>query len=240
MRFLITAGNTQTPIDRVRCITNIFSGKTGASLALEAYRQGHIVMLLTSHAEAIRELPNCPATFDEKRWSVWSFRTFDDLARLMESQIPGKPVDVIIHCAAVSDYAVAGIFAPASGTTFHDGAWQGEPAKMVDRQRGKVKSDEPELWIRLTRTPKLIDRIRSDWGFAGTLVKFKLEVGLSDEELILIAEASRRQSGAEWMVANTLEGMRDCAFVGPTPHGYERVPRRDLASRLLQVLTTPR
>lgn len=240
MRFLITAGNTQTPIDRVRCITNIFSGKTGASLALEAYLQGHTVTLLTSHPEAIRELPKCPDSFDDNLWSLWNFRTFDDLAKLMEMQIPGKSLDVIIHCAAVSDYAVSGIYAPAAGTTFDKNAWHGEPAAMVDRQRGKVKSDEPELWIRLTRTPKLIDRIRTDWSFAGTLVKFKLEVGLSDEELIQVAEASRRQSDADWMVANTLEGMHDCAFLGPLPHGYERVPRRDLATRLIQTVTAPR
>ena len=49
MKILVTAGNTQTPIDRVRCITNIFSGKTGAQIALEAHRHGHSVVLLTSH-----------------------------------------------------------------------------------------------------------------------------------------------------------------------------------------------
>ncbi|MFO0803298.1 MAG: phosphopantothenoylcysteine decarboxylase [Gemmataceae bacterium] len=29
MKVLVTAGNTQSPLDRVRCITNIFSGRTG-------------------------------------------------------------------------------------------------------------------------------------------------------------------------------------------------------------------
>jgi len=33
MRFLVSAGNTQTLIDRVRCLTNIFSGKTGGRIA---------------------------------------------------------------------------------------------------------------------------------------------------------------------------------------------------------------
>ena len=32
MKILVTAGNTQTPIDQVRCITNVFSGRTGARL----------------------------------------------------------------------------------------------------------------------------------------------------------------------------------------------------------------
>ena len=39
MHILITAGNTQMPMDRVRCITNIFSGRTGASIALQAYQR---------------------------------------------------------------------------------------------------------------------------------------------------------------------------------------------------------
>ena len=43
MRILVTAGNTQAPIDRVRCLTNIFSGRTGTRIALEARQHGHTV-----------------------------------------------------------------------------------------------------------------------------------------------------------------------------------------------------
>ena len=57
VKILVTAGNTQTPIDQVRCITNIFTGKTGARIAVGAAARGHDVRLLTSHpqtADAIR------------------------------------------------------------------------------------------------------------------------------------------------------------------------------------------
>ncbi|GIW80734.1 MAG: hypothetical protein KatS3mg105_2541 [Gemmatales bacterium] len=37
MKILITAGNTLAPVDRVRCLTNIFTGRTGALVALEAH-----------------------------------------------------------------------------------------------------------------------------------------------------------------------------------------------------------
>jgi phosphopantothenoylcysteine synthetase/decarboxylase len=40
MNCLVTAGNTQVLIDKVRCITNIFSGRTGAQIALELQKQG--------------------------------------------------------------------------------------------------------------------------------------------------------------------------------------------------------
>ena len=41
MRLFVTAGNTLVLIDRVRAITNIFSGRTVGDLALEAHRRGH-------------------------------------------------------------------------------------------------------------------------------------------------------------------------------------------------------
>jgi phosphopantothenoylcysteine synthetase/decarboxylase len=149
-------------------------------------------------------------------------------------------LDAVIHGAAVSDYLAAGVYAPAPHTHFRpeDGRWQGDggaPA-LVDRAAGKVKSDEPELWLRLVRAPKLVDRVRADWGFGGLLVKFKLEVGLDDRQLLEVAERSRRHSAADLMVANTLEGADSYAFLGPLGGGYERVRRPDLAARLLDAV----
>ena len=51
MNLLITAGNTQARIDRVRCLTNIFTGRTGAAIAAEAAARGHTVTLATSHPD---------------------------------------------------------------------------------------------------------------------------------------------------------------------------------------------
>src|SRR5437660_658416 len=112
MNLLVTAGNTQTPIDRVRCITNIFTGRTGASIALHAHRRGHTVTLLTSHPEAITE-----AAPDE-RWTLCPYRTFDDLRDRMSEFVRSGGFDAVVHCAAVSDYVSAGVFAPAPGTSF--------------------------------------------------------------------------------------------------------------------------
>jgi phosphopantothenoylcysteine synthetase/decarboxylase len=107
---------------------------------------------------------------------------------------------------------------------------------MLDRAAGKVKSDEPELWLRLTRTPKLIDLFRSQWDYRGLLVKFKLEVGVTDERLLEIAERSRLQSAADLIAANTLEGASTWAYVGPIGGQYERVERPRLACRLVELL----
>jgi phosphopantothenoylcysteine synthetase/decarboxylase len=234
MKILITAGNTLVPIDRVRCITNVFTGKTGASIARCAWERGHSVTLLTSHLEVVE------APLGE-RWTMLPYRTFEDLQYLMREWVMDRQLEVAIHCAAVSDYLAGGIYAPAKGTKYRPefACWESESAagpQMIDRAAGKVKSDEQELWLRLVRAPKLIDCIRSEWKFRGLLVKFKLEVGISDEQLLAVAERSRRQSAADFMVANTLEGASEWAFLGPIDGQYQRVPRRELAERLLTVL----
>lgn len=234
MNILITAGNTLVPIDRVRCLTNIFTGRTGAAIARCAWQRGHHVVLLTSN----------PATIDappQERWAMRPYRTFEDLRDRMSELIRGGGFDAIVHCAAVSDYLAAGIYAPAAGTHFHpeSGRWENADAAgptMLDRAAGKVKSDEPELWLRLKRAPKLIDCIRRDWVFRGIVVKFKLEVGIDDEQLLAVAERSRLHSHADFMVANTLEGADTYAFLGPLEGRYQRVTRSELAGRLISVV----
>ncbi|MFO0808008.1 MAG: phosphopantothenoylcysteine decarboxylase [Gemmataceae bacterium] len=208
MRILVTAGNTQTPIDRVRCITNVFSGRTGTAIALKAAERGHVVTLLTSHPDLAYG-----ASLD-----VRPYRTYAELRDLMAKAIPGGGFAAVIHAAAVSDYELGGVFVPG-------------PLGMVDVSAGKVKGNHPELWLKLVPAPKLVDSIRDPWGFCGVLVKFKLEVGLDERALLEVAEASRRHSRADLMVANTLDGMGEWAYVGADK--YRRVSRATLADALL-------
>jgi phosphopantothenoylcysteine synthetase/decarboxylase len=247
MNILVTAGNTLVPIDRVRCLTNTFTGRTGAQIAVYGYEQGHRVTLLTSRPEAVAEVATDPPAARE-RWIVQRYTTFDELQNALSAAVLHGGFDVIIHSAAVSDYRVEGVYAPAPGTGFHpnqrDGYWDSTASDrlcLLDRRAGKVKSDEPELWLRLVRTPKLVDQIRTEWGFRGLLVKFKLEVEIGDGELLRIAERSRRQSGADLMVANTLEGAAAWAYLGPFDGGgYLRVPREELPARLFATLAQRR
>src|SRR5215203_367087 len=95
MNIFVTAGNTQTPVDRVRCITNVFTGRTGAHLAMEAHRRGHTVTLLTSHPEAVRDLN--PDFVPRGNWVVRPYRTFESLKGPMAELVPGGRFDVLIH-----------------------------------------------------------------------------------------------------------------------------------------------
>jgi len=92
-RILITAGPTQEPIDPVRFITNLSSGKMGYALAKMARRRGAEVILITgptSGALPRKDIEWVPVkTAEEMRKAV--------LAHL-------KPCSVVIKAAAVADY----------------------------------------------------------------------------------------------------------------------------------------
>ena len=211
MRILVTAGNTQTPIDAVRCLTNIFTGRTGARIAMEALGRDHDVVLLTSHPETVSDAP----------LYVRTYRTFDDLHRMLAELVPTGRFDAIVHCAAVSDYALAGV---------HFGSQAGPSLTLP---APKIKSTHPELWMRFVPTPKLVDLVGTEWGFRGILVKFKLEVGIGDDELIAIAKKSRAHSDADLLVANTLEGYEREAFLIDRADSAERVGRLQMPAILL-------
>jgi phosphopantothenate-cysteine ligase/phosphopantothenoylcysteine decarboxylase/phosphopantothenate--cysteine ligase len=217
MNILVTAGNTQTPIDQVRCITNVFTGRTGANIALEAHRRGHDVTILTSHPEVLRR--DTPP----ERWTTRSYRTFDDLHSLLTDLVPGGRFDVLIHAAAVSDFHVAGVYAERA-------------AKPIDVS-AKLSSRLPELWLQLTPTPKLADKVRTEWQFRGVFVKFKLEVGVTNEKLREIAVQSRAQSDADLIVANTFEKRDVEAFIGDREGSWLQVPRAELAGKLMDKLS---
>ena len=229
MRVLVTAGNTLVPIDQVRCITNIFTGRTGTRLAIEGNRRGHEVVLLTSHPQLVGE-----QITRRVPWRVLPFQTFDDLHQLLAEQIPNGLFDAVIHCAAVADYKMEGIYTPQVGTQFDrtHGRWLGDNPALDEVSADKVKSSHQEVWFRLTPTPKLVDLFRKEWNYRGVLVKFKLEVGISEAELLWIAENSRQHSQADLMVANTLEGMNQLAYLGPLEGQYKKLNRSDLPREL--------
>jgi phosphopantothenoylcysteine synthetase/decarboxylase len=117
---------------------------------------------------------------DRASLSIIDFRTYDDLAKLVKE----RQVDhysAIVHSAAVADYKPI-------------------PAK------GKIASGEGVLTLTLHPTEKLVDILRERAPRA-VLVKFKLEVGLTTEELLAVAERSRAHSRAEFIMANSFEGM---------------------------------
>ncbi|MGE3973369.1 MAG: phosphopantothenoylcysteine decarboxylase [Bdellovibrionales bacterium] len=99
MKILITSGATREPIDQVRFITNMSTGKTGASLAEKLARQGHKVTYL--HGQGAH-IPDGAAETVE-------YSTFSDLDQKLQSLLSKTTFDLVLHAAAVSDFSVASV-----------------------------------------------------------------------------------------------------------------------------------
>ena len=217
LRVLVTAGSTQVPIDRVRAITNVFTGRTGTQVAAAiAALPGAQVRLLTSAPYRAQEWGLPPSV------KVSGYTTFDELRDLMQASIaqerwPGA----IVHSAAVSDYRVESV---------------GDASGRALEAAGKIASEHERLVITLVKAPKLVDLIRVPWGFAGTLVKFKLTVDRTDAELEAIARASMRHSGADAIVANDLAWAHERAMVLVGDRPVEQVQRAGLAERVAELV----
>lgn len=94
-KILITAGPTWVPIDSVRIISNIATGKTGILLAEKLTRLGANVTLLLGAVET-----SCL----NKKIRLRRFKFFDELKDTVIKELGSKKYDIVIHSAAVSDY----------------------------------------------------------------------------------------------------------------------------------------
>ncbi|MBE2216419.1 MAG: bifunctional phosphopantothenoylcysteine decarboxylase/phosphopantothenate--cysteine ligase CoaBC [Opitutaceae bacterium] len=134
-RVLVTAGGTEEPIDGVRTLTNFSTGRTGALLAEHLRAWGCDVTLLRAH----RATPPPAGVRGE------TFVTFADLRGALERLLGGEHFDAVVHAAAVSDYAVAGL--RVNGQPLPPGA-------------GKLGTEQ-KIAIELAPNPKLVDHLRA-------------------------------------------------------------------------------
>lgn len=164
------------------------------------------------------------------RLSVVPYCTFFELAVLMEREITNGAYDLIVHSAAVSDYSVRAI---------HVQDTAGQLTPLAPMASGKVASGHDRLFLELERTPKLVEQIKKGflWGFTGKLVQFKLEVGITDDELIARARASLARSRGDLVVANCLEWMYERAILVGADGSVEEITRADLPQALVRRFT---
>ena len=95
MRFVVTAGPTREAIDPVRFISNRSSGKMGYAIAEAALARGHEVTLISG-----------PASIAAPRGTqLVSITTSDELYDAVHRAV--RACDVLVMCAAVSDYKPA-------------------------------------------------------------------------------------------------------------------------------------
>lgn len=233
MRFLVTAGSTREQIDEVRDWGNIFTGNTGFGIAKALASAGRVELLTSNrqHLEAARSLGLAHEI------EATAFSTHEELLGLLEERMMGAAYDAVVMSAAIADYRPSGCY---EVQIRHPDPSDPQREHWIVRnvQAGKVKSSYRRLAIMGRPTEKLVDLFRTRWGFKGILVKFKLEVGIEERELLAIGEASRVASGADYLVANTLEmvhGERPGAFVLDA-NGHVWVARAELPRVLVERL----
>ena len=225
-RFLITAGNTREMIDRVRDWGNIFTGNTGYSIAKAMTELGEVDLLTSNRAHAEKAADRIHAS---------TFTSHAELKGALAALLARQRYDAIFMTAAVADYAPAGVFQVLSQSPGADGT---QTWTVRNVNAAKVKSNHDQIAVLGRQTEKIVDLFRTQWRHEGLLFKFKLEVGISPQELIRIGQASRKASGADYLVANTLdmvEGERAGAYL-LSEGAEEFVPRAALAARLAEVV----
>jgi len=157
-RILITAGGTTEPIDPIRSITNFSSGETGFRIAKRLESLGHEVTLLQSkHSK-----------FSTRLKRVILYDTTLDFGRQFEQELKTHSYDVLIHSAAVADYAVESV----TDLDLH-------PIK----QTSKIQENHG-LILHLKPNPKFIHQARKlSQNSKIKMISFKLTAGGGDLKL---------------------------------------------------------
>lgn len=200
MKILITSGGTRVPIDNVRSITNFSNGGFGRRLAIEFLLKNHHV----THLHSI----NAPTPFEFKvdlvnargkdysseleslhcfsrkymsKYSSFTFDTYTDYIISISGLSTAFKYDVILLCAAVSDFT-------------------------VDVTEAKLSSDMNHS-LSLTPTKKVIDIVRKNQPNT-KLVGFKLLSNVLEEELFQASFNQINKSGSDIVIANRLEDIK--------------------------------
>jgi phosphopantothenate---cysteine ligase (CTP) len=234
MNVIVTGGGTIAPIDDVRLMTNVSSGRFAAAISEACLDRGATVW----HIHTVS------AQLPLKRFAEFDLDNADPaaellrLARLREKWLSQRDRLrlVPLEIGNVEDYkatlkrvlqseAIDVAFMPMAVADF-------EP----EPQPGKLSSEAESLVLHCRRTPKVIRLVR-DWSPSVYLVGFKLLSRVSREQLILRAAAACRDNRADLTVANDLQTLRQgrhTIHLVRSGHAPETLdPGSDLAERLV-------
>lgn len=234
MNVVVTGGGTTAPVDDVRVLSNISSGRLAAAIAESFLDRGDSVwhvhapsaqVPIERHARFALDAADPAAELDRltrlrRRWLSVRDRlhrvplregTVAEYETALRAILEACPIDIAVLAMAVSDY---------------------EPQPTP----GKIQSDAGSLVIQCHPTPKVIRSVRS-WAPSVYLVGFKLLSGASSEELIDRAEEACRVNRADLTVANDLQTLRQgrhtLHLVRPGTEPETLEPGNDLAERLV-------
>jgi phosphopantothenoylcysteine decarboxylase / phosphopantothenate---cysteine ligase len=130
LNFLITAGPTREFIDPVRFISNRSSGKMGFALAEAAVKAGHSVVLISG-----------PVALENPQGAkVINVVSAEEMHKAVRAQIDSA--DVLIMCAAVSDYRPVSVHLKKMKKKPENLTLQLVPTTDILREIGNNKKDK--------------------------------------------------------------------------------------------------
>ena len=213
---IITSGPTNERIDSVMKITNMSTGALGNVLA-ETLLQDKGDEIETIYYVSTK-MSYKPRIVSDKVVCV-TVESTEDLIEALKKIFATKKIDIIIHSAAVGDYAgkyviraeelVDEIWDFVHGAERKEDITKERLMQIFENPRSicnndtKISSYEPHLMTMLTLTPKVISMIKT-MAPEVTLVGFKLLDGVSKEELYQVASKLRAKNHADYIVANDL------------------------------------
>lgn len=157
-QILITAGATREPIDGIRFVSNVSTGRTGSSLADQLSALGWSVIYL--HGQGAVKSQTARRTLE--------FSHFADLADKLKLELGSNHFDGVIHCAAVSDYSPIEI--------------QAGKSKLSPLAQSKMNSDD-DLVVSFKRNPKILPHLKDySQNKNVKVVGFKLTLNASADE----------------------------------------------------------
>lgn len=213
---IITAGPTNERIDAVMKITNMSTGALGNVVA-ETFLEDKGDEIDTIYYISTK-MSYKPRIMNEKVEFV-TVESTQDLIDALRKIFSTKKIDIIIHSAAVGDYAGKYVI---RAEELVEEIWEqiqtAESKESITKQKlmqifenpasicndsTKISSYEPHLMTMLKLTPKVISLIKEMVPDV-TLVGFKLLEGVSKEELFEVASRLRTKNNADFIVANDL------------------------------------
>jgi phosphopantothenoylcysteine decarboxylase/phosphopantothenate--cysteine ligase len=180
MQCIVTAGPTYEPLDEVRRLTNLSTGRLGSELAGFLSAQGHETTLLIGQH----------ATYHGERHArqVQTFTTTANLRDRLHA-LASPAVATVFHAAAVSDFGFGKI-------------WRRSPeGALTELKGGKISTRQGTLLAELAPTPKIIAELRP-WFPAARLVGWKYEVEGGHAGTIRLAEQQITECRTDACVVN--------------------------------------
>ena len=180
MQCIVTAGPTFEPLDEVRRLTNLSTGRLGSELVNYLAARGHEATLLIGQQ----------ATYRGERHARQT-DTFTTTANLRErlQALASPAVTAVFHAAAVSDFTFGKV-------------WRRSPqGELIEIKGGKISTRAGTLLAELLPTPKIITELRQ-WFPAARLVGWKYEVEGGRADVIRLAERQITECRTDACVAN--------------------------------------